>query len=69
MTTISSVILVDKRIQDHETIVAAIKADGVRAIVFDVADIDAQGGRRQRRRQRRRRRRHHLSIYSIKSPH
>ena len=44
MTTISSVILVDKRIQDHETIVAAIKADGVRAIVFDVADIDAQGG-------------------------
>ena len=42
MTT-SSILLVDKRIQDHETIVAAVKADGVRCIVFDVAVIDAQG--------------------------
>ena len=41
MTTISSVVLVDKRIQDYETIVSAVKADGVRAIVFDVAEIDA----------------------------
>jgi len=41
MTTITSVVLVDKRIQDHETIVGAIKADSVRAIVFDVAEIDA----------------------------
>jgi len=41
MTTISGVVLVDKRIQDNETIVGAIKADGVRAIVFDVAEIDA----------------------------
>jgi len=40
MTTITSVVLVDKRIQDHETIIGAIKADGVRAIVFDVAEID-----------------------------
>ena len=42
MTTISSVLLVDKRIQDHETIVAAVKADGVRSIVFDVGVIEAQ---------------------------
>ena len=41
MSTISSVVLVDKRIQDHETIVSAVKADGVRAIVFDVAEVDA----------------------------
>ena len=41
MTT-SSILLVDKRIQDHETIVAAVKADGVRCIVFDVAVIEAQ---------------------------
>ena len=40
--TLSSILLVDKRIHDHETIVAAIKADGVQAIVFDVSDIDAQ---------------------------
>ena len=41
--TLSSILLVDKRIHDHETIVPAVKADGVHAIVFDVADIDAQG--------------------------
>jgi len=40
MTAISSVVLVDKRIHDHETIVSAVKADGVRCIVFDVFDVD-----------------------------
>jgi hypothetical protein len=40
MSSISSVVLVDKRIQDYETIVSAVKADGVRAIVFDVGEID-----------------------------
>ena len=43
MTAISSVVLVDKRIHDHETIVGAVKSDGVRCIVFDAGVIDAQG--------------------------
>ena len=38
--TISSILLVDKRIQDYETIVAAVKADGVQSIVFDVNNVD-----------------------------
>lgn len=38
--TVSSVLLVDKRIQDYETVVGAIKPDDVRCIVFDVFDAD-----------------------------
>ena len=40
MTAISSVVLVDKRIHDHETIVSAVKTDGVRCIIFDVFEVD-----------------------------
>ncbi len=38
--TVVSIILVDKRIQDYETIVTALKHDVVTSIVFDVLAID-----------------------------